>query len=133
MDEVKVHIEVEVNPTESEDKVKKAVENFFGNIALKIRERGKGRLLVAEDQGRETLDKLYELLRKEQICNAARGILFGGLHGDTIRFSLNKQAAYAGHISFSTNLSESPLGPIEVQLMCKNPRKVINWLAPKMT
>lgn len=132
MNEVKVQVEVEVNPTESEDKVKRAVRNFFGDICLKTKKLSKGILLFGEDQGRDILGKLYELLRKEQICNAARGILFGGLDGNIIRFYLNKQAAYAGHISFSTNLSESPLGPIKVQLMCEKPREIINWLAPKM-
>ena len=30
MDDVTVHVEVEINPTETEDKVKQAVENMFG-------------------------------------------------------------------------------------------------------
>ena len=32
MDDVTVHVEAEINPTETEDKVKQAVENMFGPL-----------------------------------------------------------------------------------------------------
>ncbi len=131
MDEVKVYVEVEVNPTESEEKVKKAVENVFGNIQTRIQPTGKGALLTAEAKGLEALTKLYNLLRRERIRDAARGVLFEGLKGNTITFFLNKQVAYAGHISFSKEVAESPLGPIKVEIKCENPRQLIDWLAPR--
>lgn len=34
MDEVSVHVEAEINPTESEEKVKRAVENVFGSTPV---------------------------------------------------------------------------------------------------
>ncbi len=131
MDEVSVHVEVEINPTESEDKVKRAVENIFGSIPMQIKPLRKGSLLVAETEGLEALTKLYNLLRRERIRNAARGALFEGLSGKTISFFLNKQVAYASHISFSKAAAESPLGPMRVYIKCESPRELIDWLAPK--
>lgn len=131
MDEIRVYVEVEINPTESEEKVKQAVENIFGNIPTKIQPIYKGGLLTAETKGLESLTKLYNLLRRERIRDAARGALFEGLSENIISFCLNKQVAYAGHISFSKAVAESPLGPIIVRIECENPRGLIDWLAPK--
>ena len=131
MDEVTVYIEAEINPTESEEKVKRAVENMFGNIQAKIQPVHKGAMLTAEAKGLDALTKLYNLLRRERIRDAARGALFDGLSGKTISFCLNKHVAYAGHVSFSKEVAESPLGPIKVRIECEDPKKLIDWLAPK--
>ncbi len=131
MDEVNVHVEVEINPTESEDKVKRAVENVFGSILMQIKPLNKGSLLVAEAEGLEALTTLGNLLRRERIRNAARRVLFEGLNGNVISFCLNKQVAYAGHLSFSKEVAESPLGPIKVRIECENPRELIDWLTAK--
>jgi len=131
MDEVSVYVEVEINPTESEDKVKRAVENVFGSIRMQIKPLQKGSLLVAEAEGLEALTPLGNLLRRERIRNAARRVLFEGLNGNVISFCLNKQVAYAGHLSFSKAVAESPLGPIRVRIECENPRELIDWLAPR--
>ena len=133
MDEIKVYVEAEINPTESEDKVKQAIENIFGNVETKIQPMYKGARLTAETKSLETLTKLQNLLRRERIRNAARRALFEGLNGNTISFYLNKQVAYAGHISFSKETAESPLGPIKIKIQCDNPKELIDWLAPKTT
>jgi len=131
MDEIRVYVEAEINPTESEDKVKRAVENVFGNVPVEVRPAREGSLLVVKAEGTEALTKLYNLLRRERIRAAARGVLFEGLRGKTIVFHLNKQVAYAGHVSFCKPVAESPLGPIKVQIECESPRQVIEWLAPR--
>ena len=133
MDEVDVHVEVEVNPTEDLEKVKRAVENIFGSLEFEVKSQRRGSSLVAKAKGIEGLTKLYNLLRRERIRDAARGVLFDGLGEKSIVFYLNKQVAYAGHISFSKPEAESPLGPIRVQIRCDNPRELIEWLAPKTT
>jgi predicted RNA binding protein with dsRBD fold (UPF0201 family) len=131
MDKVNVHVEVEINPTESEEKVKRTVENIFGSIPAQIKPLHKGKLLIAEAEGLEALTKLYNLLRRERIRDAARRALFEGLSGKNISFFLNKQVAYAGHVSFSEEVAESSLGPIKVAIDSENPRELIDWLAPK--
>jgi hypothetical protein len=79
----------------------------------------------------EGLTKFYNLLRRERIRDAARGVLFKGLGENTIVFYLNKQAAYAGHVSFCQPVAESPLGPIKVRIKCDKPKELVDWLAPK--
>lgn len=131
MDEVTVYLEVEINPTETEEKVKRAVENIFGSIQTKIQPIYNGNILTAETKNLEPLTKLQNLLRRERIRAAARKAFYEGLKGKTIQFCLNKQVASAGHISFSKEIGESPLGPIKVKIECENPRELVNWLTPK--
>ena len=131
MDEVTVNVEVPINPTESEQKVEQAVQNIFGNVQIKVESIYKGGLLTAEANGLESLTKLYNLLRRELIRDAARKVFLEGLDGKTISFCLNKQVAYAGHISFSEQSAESPLGPIRVTITSENPRQLVEWLAEK--
>jgi len=128
MDDMTVRIDAEVSPTESEDKVKRAIENIFGTMHMTARPLRKGSILVAEGYGKDPLTKLYNLLRRERIRTAARTVLLGGLDGKTISFCLNKQVAYAGHVSFAKEVAESPLGPIRVRIECENPREIIEWL-----
>ena len=133
MNEIVIHVEVEVNPTEDLQKVKQAVENIFGAVTFKVESRKWGQLLIAKTRGTEGLTKLYNLLRRERIRAAARKVFFSGMSDKSVVFYLNKQVAYAGHISFSQQTAESPLGPINVQIRCSNPRELIEWLTPKTT
>jgi predicted RNA binding protein with dsRBD fold (UPF0201 family) len=131
MEEIAVRVETEINLTESEEKVKTAVANLFGNVSTEIKPSYKGSTLNAEAKEQEALVKLRNLLRSDRIRDAVRKALFGGLRGKTIRFCLNKQVAFAGHVSFSEEVAESPLGPIRVTIECENPRQLIDWLAPR--
>ncbi len=131
MNEIIVHVEADINPTEDPEKVKRAVENILGNAEFEVRPQRRGSLLVAKAQGINGLTKFQNLLRRERIRAAARGVLFEGLSAKSVVFYLNKQVAHVGHISFSQPTSESPLGPIKVQIQCDNPRELIEWLAPK--
>jgi len=115
------------------EKVKRAVENIFGAVTFEVESRKWGHLLIAETRGTEGLTKLYNLLSRERIRAAARKVFFSGMDEKSVVFYLNKQVAYAGHISFSQKTGESPLGPINVQIRCDNPRELIEWLTPKKT
>lgn len=128
MEEMIIRIEAEINPTESEEKVKHAVTNIFGNVQTKLQPMHKGSILTAETEGQESLAEFHSLLRRERIRAAARVALLEGVKGRTLTFYLNKQVAYAGHISFAREVAESPLGPIKVKIECSNPRELINWL-----
>lgn len=131
LDDIVIHIEAEVNPTEDLEKVKLAVENVFGVLSFKIKSRTWGNLLVASSNGLEGLTKFSILLKREQILAAARKVFRRVRDEKSITFYLNKQVAYAGHISFSEQIGESPLGPIKVRIRTNSPQKLINWLAPK--
>ncbi len=131
MEEITVNVETEINLTESEERVKMAVANLFGNVPTEIKPSYKGSVLNAEAKGQEALVKFRNLLRLDRIRDAARKVLFDGIQGQSIGFCLNKQVAFAGHVSFSKEVAESPLGPIKVIIECENPRQLIDWLAPR--
>jgi hypothetical protein len=129
MNEITTIIETEINPTEEAEKVRLAVENIFGALEFEVRVGEYGGMLIAKTKGAQGLAKFYNLLRRERIRDAARSVLFRGVEGESITFYLNKQVAYAGHISFSAPVGESPLGPIKVRTTCDKPRELIDWLA----
>jgi len=131
MDEVIVYITVEINPTESEGKVKSAVINLLDNASITITPFHKGITLNAKAKERDSLVKFRGLLRNDRIRDAARKALFHSIRGTSIVFCLNKQVAYAGHVSFSEETSESPLGPIKVTIETDNPKQLIEWLVEK--
>ena len=128
-----MQVDVEVNPTESMEKVVQAVENMFGPLSLHTVTFQDTTFLHAETTDLDALSKLYHLLRRESIRDAARKVFFAGLHGNTISIHLNKQVAFVDHISFSNETAKSPLGPIKVRITCSNPRDLIDWLAPRTT
>ena len=132
MDEISVYIEAEVNPTEDIEKVRRAVENVFGNVEFDVKPQKRGSILVGKTRGLDGLTKLQNLLRRERIRAAAKTVLFKGLREKSVTFCLNKQAAFVGHVSFSESVSESPLGPIKVEICCDNPRELIDWLSPRI-
>ncbi len=131
MGEVVVRVEAEISPTESEDKVKTAVTNVLGNASITIKPSGRSNALTAEATGRGSLVKLRNILCNDRIRDASRKALFRSLRGNTISFCLNKQVAFAGHISFSEETAESPLGPMRVTIETDDPGQLIEWLAEK--
>lgn len=133
MEEIAVRVETEINPTEDAEKVKKAVSNIFDNVSVEVKSSYKGSVLYAAAEGREGLVKFRNLLSSDRIRDAARKVFFGGLRGNAVRFCLNKQVAFAGHVSFCEETAESPLGPLKVTIECDDPRQLIDWLALRIT
>jgi len=131
MAEVRVFVETEIYPTESEDSVKAAVNNVLNNAAITIKPSIKGSTLTALANGQESLIKLRSLLRNDRIRDASRKLFFKSIRGNMISFCLNKQVAFVGHVSFSEETAESPLGPIRVSIETDNPQQLIDWLAEK--
>jgi predicted RNA binding protein with dsRBD fold (UPF0201 family) len=131
MDEVTVFVETQINPTENEDNVKAAINNFLDNATITIKPSIKGSSLTAVAKGQDSLFKLRNLLRNDRIRDASRRLLFKSIRGNMISFYLNKQVAFVGHISFSEESAESPLGPIRVNIETDNPEQLIDWLAEK--
>lgn len=133
MEKMTVLVEAEINPTETEEKVKTAVANMFGNLSIQVKPSKVGGVLTAEAKNREALENLRNTLRRDRVRAAARKVLYAGFREKTIRFCLNKQVAFVGHVSFSQETGECPLGPIKVTIESENPRELIDWLAPKIT
>jgi predicted RNA binding protein with dsRBD fold (UPF0201 family) len=131
MVEVTVFVEAEINPTESEDNVKAAVNNFLDNAIITIKPSVKSSTLTAIAKGQDSLFKLRNLMHNDRIRDASRRLLFKSIRGNMISFCLNKQVAFASHVSFSEETAESPLGPIRVNIETDNPEQLIDWLAEK--
>jgi predicted RNA binding protein with dsRBD fold (UPF0201 family) len=131
MVEITIFAETEIYPTESEDSVKAAVSNVLDNATITVKSSIKGSQLTAVAKGQESLIKLRNMLRNDRIRDAARRMLFKSIRGNMISFCLNKQVAFAGHVSFSEETAESPLGPIKFNIETDNPQQIIDWLAEK--
>jgi Uncharacterized protein conserved in archaea len=131
MVEVTVYVEAEVNPTEDEDKVRQAINNVVGNAEITVKPAVRGSTLTAEAKGQDALIKLRNILRNDRVRDAARRLLFKSIRGETISFYLNKQVAYAGHVSFCEETAESPLGPLRFRIETDNAQQLVEWLAEK--
>lgn len=126
---ISVKVLAHVNPTEMQDKVEKAISNFFP-VELKLQETEIQALYGDGDL--ESLRTLHLRLREERILDTARKILLNGIKDDTTRFRLNKQVACIGKLNFPP--VEESLGSIHVEISTENIGdllKVIDWLAPQ--
>lgn len=128
MEKITIHIEAEINPTETEPKVREAIEKMFGPMNTQIKPQRKGSLIQADTSNQDALTRFHNLLQREHIRAAARTVLLKGMDRKTLSFCLNKQVAYAGHVSFSQEQSESPLGPIRIEIRSENPKEIIEYL-----
>ena len=120
-----------MNLTESEEKVRTAVANLFAGLPIVVNSSHDGSVLEAKVKGQEALIKFRNLLRNDRIRDAARRVLLTSTKNGAVVFCLNKQVAFAGHISFSEEIAESPMGPIKVTIKCDDPKKLVDWLAPR--
>ena len=84
--------------------------------------------MIVDAKDQSSLERFKMILQRDRIRAAARSVLRRSLDGNRLIFFLNKQAAYAGHVSFSAPEGESPLGPIQVTVETENPELLINWL-----
>ncbi len=114
-----VRIRTPLYPTESKEKVKKAVLNIFPDADIEVEKDA----VVGESRD---LERFREILRDLRIRDTARHYLMSHLHDDVMSFSISKQAAYVGKISFGGN--KPALGEIDVEIESKSPEKLIQWL-----
>ena len=129
---MKVEVVVEVRHTESRQKVIRALENVFTPKKIEEKHSDVGIILIAYCDGHECLKKLKSAIWRQGIQDAARSVISRGIVAeDTVVFSVNKQAAYAGVVSFVTEPNESPLGPITFTVKTNNPRQFLDWIAPR--
>lgn len=133
MSRIEVTAETVVNPTEDQSKVEKALRAVLRVDSIEKTELSRECLLLrTKASGLDSLAPLRAMLRQDRIRDAARAVLFSGTEGKRIRFYINKQVAYVNHVSFMQPDSESPLGPISVEISCDDPTSVIDWIAPRI-
>ena len=120
---VRIRVRTPCRATESLAKVKVAVLNLFPDASFSREDE------VVEAEAR-SIDRLRERIRAQKIRDAARGALRAGVDGARVRVTLNKQAAYAGRVSFAAG---SPLGDLEVELEDGDPEALIDRIAESTT
>jgi predicted RNA binding protein with dsRBD fold (UPF0201 family) len=129
---VRAEVVVEVRPTENLEKVKRALLNVFEPERLEIKEEGNRKLIIAYGSGAKALAKLKEAIWRQGIQDSARSVLARSAIGNNVlSFSINKQAAYVGVVSFVTEPNESPLGPITFKVEVSDVRQFLDWIAPR--
>lgn len=119
---------VEIKPTEDEERVRSALLNIIQPEKISTVENEVKKILIAESNMIESLNKLRNIFKRRRILNAARSLLKQSINNGRIIFYLNKQAAYMGYASFCNFYGESPLGPIMIEITCDDPEEVIDWL-----
>ena len=125
-----VTVESLVNPTEDPAKVERAVHNIFPGAPIKRTNVGNDVIkLEVSGSGLEFLRTLRALIMQDRIRSAARRILLVSARTGQIRFSLNKQVAFVGRVSFCAPVGESPLGPISIKIETTESDQVIDFLA----
>ena len=116
-----VNIYARVHPTESEEKIKRAITSIFPDAVF----HRSGSTLFAASR---SVARLGEILREQRIRDSARAQMFAGMRHSHVEFKLNKQAACVGRVSFS--VENEPLGPIEVVVVAEDIRAVVDAIAP---
>jgi predicted RNA binding protein with dsRBD fold (UPF0201 family) len=110
-----IEVEAKVNPTESVEKVEKAIRNVLGEIELQRDVQGEHTLITSHLEGLKDLRYLRWLIRRMRIRDSVRKYLKRGIGDNVLVFGLNRQAAYVGRFSFY-RVKEAPLGPIQIKI-----------------
>ena len=127
---MRLRVEAEVRPTEDLEKVRKAILNIFSIEDFRVVEVGEYKVLVGESGSITSLLKLREMIVRGKIADTARRIIAKNSTERHISFKINKQAAFAGKLSFVEDDRESSLGPISVFIESRDSKELIDWLAP---
>jgi len=108
-----IKIKAQLQPTEDPEKVKKAIHNLFGNIPLNHDKEES--LITAKLEEPESLRDFRSRIAQDRIRTTLNNTLTRWTKDNYLSFGLNRQAAYAGHVSLNLT-NEDPMGPIQVQI-----------------
>ena len=122
-------VRVEVHPTESLEKVEKAVRNVMGEIKLHESDKESVTILEGSFEKMDDLLTLRDLIARTRIRAAAFSLLIGASTDERLSFGLNKQAAYAGRASFHSS-GASLMGSIQFEFT-GDLEKIVGFLCGK--
>ncbi|MCL2890424.1 MAG: hypothetical protein FWF40_00850 [Methanomassiliicoccaceae archaeon] len=117
-----IGISCPVFPSEDPERVRQAVLNIFPRAELIL----SGGTLSGDAGG---ADHFGEQIRRQRILDSTRSMLIKGRSGDHSVIHLNKQAAYAGKISFTE--ARTILGTIKVIFRSDDIVALIGSIAPQ--
>ncbi len=104
-----------VNPSESKEKVKRAVINVLDpqDPALIVREQED---MIEASGGEQSVIRLFRTFSSKGLLALLFELINAGKSGEGYTFMVNRQAAYSGQLVLCDDEQESPLGPIYVHL-----------------
>ena len=120
----KIEMFCTVNPSESIEKIEKAISNIFPYSII----NNNNLSINAQSKELRSFEKIYQFIHNNKLQKNYLRSLEDHLQDDTTWFYLNKQAAFVEQIAICEESDESPLGPIKVTLTSSNIDAIINWL-----
>jgi len=123
---VTIFLHAAVSPSEDQAKVLSAALNVLGDCACDVVE-GDGMVAIRSKE-LKCLQKIHDQLRDRHVRAAANRLILRMRDGRRVTMLLNRQAATAGVVALCTSATESPLGPLVVEVETDNPERLIDWL-----
>ena len=117
---IEIQLATRCFPTEDRDRVVASITKLFPDA-----------IVTGEDPViglSHSTDQFADQLRKQRIRDAARAVMRRGMRGGEIKFTLNKQVASIGKVSFSQE--RHPLGDIDVTIVSDKVEALIDSIAP---
>jgi|TARA_Y100000389_G_scaffold142648_1_gene140691 hypothetical protein len=120
----KIEMFCTVNPSESIEKIEKAISNIFPYSII----NNNNLTIHAQSKELRSFEKIYQFIHNNKLQKNYLRSLEDHLQDDTTWFYLNKQAAFVEQIAICEESNESPLGPIKVTITSSNIDAIIDWL-----
>ena len=120
----KIEMFCTINPSESIEKVEKAISNIFPYSIINNNDFS----INAQSKELRSFEKIYLFIHNNNLQKNYLRSLEDNLDNDTTWFYLNKQAAFVEQIAICEESNESPLGPIKVTLTSSNIDAIIDWI-----
>ena len=120
----KIEMFCTVNPSESIEKIEKAISNIFPYSII----NNNNLSINAQSKQLRSFEKIYQFIHNNKLQKNYLRSLEDHLQDDTTWFYLNKQAAFVEQIAICEESDESPLGPIKVSITSSNIDAIIDWI-----
>ena len=120
----KIEMFCTVNPSESIEKIEKAISNIFPYSII----NNNNLTIHAQSKELRSFEKIYQFIHNNKLQKNYLRSLEDHLQDNTTWFYLNKQAAFVEQIAICEESNESPLGPIKVTITSSNIDAIIDWL-----
>ena len=108
-----IRVKAELQPTEDPERVIKAIKNLFGDIQLNHDKENN--IITGKIMEINQLKELRGRIAQDKIKATINNTLTRWAKEDYLSFGLNRQAAFAGHVSLNLTNAD-PMGPIQVQI-----------------
>jgi uncharacterized protein len=120
----KIEMFCTVNPSESIEKIEKAISNIFPYSII----NNNNLSVNAQSKELRSFEKIYQFIHNNKLQKNYLRSLEDHLQDNITWFYLNKQAAFVEQIAICEESNESPLGPIKVTITSSNIDAIIDWL-----